>query len=114
MSEEYSYIRFALSDSDLLHCTEVTCDGVSVNSRLDCPHLHPVDRDRVLEVGVAGQPGDHRRGGADVAGLHTGGAEGSVLTNDHRTGSVPGGPSIYSDRSDTNSMRLRGEKMREK
>ena len=100
-------MKFSRFDSDLLHSTVVTCDGVSVNSRLDCPHLHPVDRDRVLEVGVAGQPGDHRRGGADVAGLHTGGAEGRVLANDHRAGGVPRGPSIYSDRSDTNSMRLR-------
>ena len=66
---------------------------------------HPVTY-RVLEVGVAGQPGDHGRGGADVAGLHTGGTEGGVLPNDHRTGRVSGGPSIDRHRSDANSMRL--------
>ena len=42
----------------------------------------------MLEVGVAGQPRDDGRGGADVAGLHTGGAEGGVLADDHRAGRV--------------------------
>ena len=82
-----------------------------VDARLDRPDLHTVDADGVLEVGVAGEPGDDGGGGGDVACLDARRAQRSVLADDHGAGGVLGRLSVDRHRSDADSVRL---EMREK
>ena len=60
----------------------------------------------MLEVGVAGQPGDDRGGGGDAGGLDTGGAQGRVLPDDHGAGRVPRGPPVDRHGPHADPMRL--------
>ena len=61
----------------------------------DCPDFNVVDADRVLEVAVAGQPGDEGRGAGDATGLDAGWAQWCVSPDDHGAGRVLGSLTVH-------------------